>query len=163
LGGTLKLHGNATLFLNDVLSSPVQPAQDYAGENSGGNPPTWKLNATTTYTIAPLAISLTVRGFSSGVNRANYIQCTSACPPSTALHPTVNDNSLPGEMYVDASFQYDFPLGSDTGATAFFNVRNIADISAPQVASANIYSVDTNAALYDILGRVFLGGIRFRM
>lgn len=160
LPGTLSFHGNATRYLEDYIDSKVAPPQDYVGENSGSNPPKWRYSINFNYEVKRFTALLTMRGFSSGTQFANYVECTSSCPASTAAHPTVNDNHMPGRTYFDAAFTYDFNI-KRAKVTAFFNVRNIGNVDpAPSVAFTN-WANGANPLLYDVDGRVYRAGVRF--
>lgn len=163
LPGSLYLHANFTRYLQDLVDSKVAPARDLVGENSGANPPTWRTTASVEYKLNGLTTSLTGRAFSSGTQFAYYIQCTSSCPASTAVNPTVNNNYMPGRLYLDLSVMYDFNIGGSRTASIFFNVRNLTDRDPAPSAAGNAFSNGSNSVLYDVMGRVFRGGVRFKI
>lgn len=162
LPGRLSIHGNATHYLKNFIDSRVSPAQDFVGENSGLNPPNWRYTVVAGYSLDKLDVAFTMRGFSSGTQFANYIECASACPRTTTANPTVNNNYLAGRTYLDASIKYDFNV-MGAKISAFANIRNIFD-SDPALSAASInFSNGSNPALYDVDGRVYRAGLRFRL
>ncbi len=164
--GDLNLRLLATHYLENYQDNGVNPPIDSVGSNSGNGPPDWLYRATLTYRYDPLTVTLTGRGISSGTYLNNYIGCTADCPVSTANNPTINDNSLPGAFYMDASVSYKFNW-NDIGLETFFSVQNLADKDPAMVpagpAGLSYASPPTNPALYDVLGRMFRLGVRMRM
>ncbi len=173
LKGRMTLHALATNYLNDTYNNGVDPAVDYVGGNQGDgccgqtSLPKWRYFATAAWDNGPITAQLTARGFSAGVVDPTYIQCASSCPAQTAaqaaLHPTISNNSAPGALYFDTNFTYKFP--GMTNTTAFLTITNIfnkspGNIPQPDAPGA---AVNTNPTLYDILGRTFRVGVRFRM
>lgn len=161
LPGELSLHANATRYLKAYIDSRVAPPQDYVGENGYANPPKLSYSGTITYKVEKLFAALTVRGFSSGTQFANYIECTSSCPTSTTAHPTVNDNHLPGRTYLDTAISYDFDIGEKHRATVFFNIRNLTNLDPGLTPAQFTFNNGANAILYDVDGRVYRAGVRF--
>lgn len=139
---------------------------DSVGSNSGNGPPDWLYRATVAYSNDPLTVTLTGRGISSGTYLNNFIGCVSGCPVSTTDNPTINDNSLPGAFYMDASVSYKLNW-NDMDLETFFSVQNLTDKDPAIVpagpAGLSYASPPTNPALYDVLGRVFRVGVRMRM
>ncbi len=162
--GVLSLHGNATKYLKQYVDTRVSVPTDSVGENGAGNPPEWRATATATWRTDPLTTSLTVRGFPSGTINNNAITCTTGCPTSTTARPTYSQNSLPGRTYVDFSLSHDVKLNGTFTGTAFFNIRNLTNEApgAPRVGG-NALQSGANALLYDVEGRTYRLGFRFRM
>ncbi len=165
--GSFMLHGNATLYLRNYTNPgfPGAVRTQTVGQNDGGGPPDWRLSTTLSYALDPLNVSLTMRQMSSGTYNNNYIVCTTGCPTSTPQRETANYNFIKGYRYFDVGLNYRFTVGDDVQMDAFMNVRNIFNTDPAQVGYRNIpYIVYTaNSALYDILGRVFRAGVRFKM
>ena len=65
----------------------------------------------------------------------------------------MNDNTLAGRLYLDASFGYEFDVG-DTTMNAYLNVNNLLDKDP---------AIGGSAQTYDTLGRMLRAGIRFNM
>ena len=109
-----------------------------------------------------LGLMLTARGFSDGVYSTAYIECTSGCPTSTASNQTIEDNHVPGAIYFDANVNYKLANRTDV----FLSVDNLLNKDPAQVAygtSVGGAPLSVNGALYDLLGRTYRIGVRFRM
>jgi hypothetical protein len=166
--GKLSIRGLATHYISDYLDPGVAGLIPYqqAGMNSGSNPPHWRTLLNVNYTLDPVSVTLTGRGISGGVYNTTNIECTSGCPASTTTHVTINDNHLPGAFYLDLGATYDVLKEGENSIQVFLNVRNIMDHATvvPQGPGGNGYSfIPSNAALYDLLGRMFRAGVRFKM
>jgi len=82
------------------------------------------------------------------------------------VRPDVADNTVPSVIYVNlsASYKWDVPGGR---IELFGNVQNLFDRDPPIVpavfdASLAQTSSQYNAGLFDLLGRRFTVGVRFR-
>jgi outer membrane receptor protein involved in Fe transport len=166
--GNLAARFLATNFIKAWSSNGINVPVDYAGTNSGGNAlPDWRWNADLMYSNDKFSVDLAARGISSGVYNNSYIACTSGCPVSNVNNRTYDTNHIAGAIYFDTSFTYKFGIG-DTATEAFFNVRNIANknpaiVGADPPGGYTYEQSPTNPQLYDVLGRVFRAGFRFKM
>ena len=164
--GDMTLRMLATRYLENYQDNGVNPPTDSVGSNSGNGPPDWLYRATLSYANGPLHATLTGRGFSSGTYLNNYVGCTSGCPVSSPDFPTINDNTLPGAFYLDASLAYQLQW-NDLEWETFLSVQNLTNKDpaiVPQGPAGLSYATTpTNPTLYDILGRVFRFGVRIRM
>ena len=172
--GTLTARVLATHYL-DYIIDPGLPGilvLDYAGVNTGGQNagngvPAWRWDSNITYNLDPITIGLGLRGVSGGLVSPSQIECTSGCPVSTGNNVTVDQNHVDGAMYADLSLTYKLHIG-EKGTTDFFlNIKNIAN-SDPKLVprgpgGSNYDFTVTNQNIYDILGRVFRAGVRFKM
>jgi len=165
-GGDLTLRALATRYIDNYQNTGVTTPVNSVGSNSGNGPPKWMYRATLTYGNDPFTVTLTGRGFSSGTYLNNYIECSSGCPAASAEFPTIDDNSLPGAFYLDASFSYKLNVGGFDWE-AFASVQNLLNKDPAMVAQGPAglayATTPTNPTLYDILGRVFRIGVRMRM
>ncbi len=127
---------------------------DQAGANTG-NTPHWKWLAMQTYDTKRFSITLQERWFSDGVFGNQYVVCTTACPASTANHPTVDFNKMKGAFYFDIGGT----LKITKGIGAYFKVDNVFDRD-PEPAPQTNTGLDVNPALYDTLGRIYRVGLR---
>lgn len=165
--GDLAVHALATHYIQN-LSNPGIPGAlvvDTAGSNRAAGPPSWRYNLNVTYTNKPLTLGLTARGLSGGTIDNAYVQCTAgSCPVTSTIHETIDKNSVAGALYFDGNIQYEFEAAGAT-AIAFLSVQNIANKDPATVPQAPglFYVGSYNSNLYDTLGRVFRGGIRFKM
>ncbi|BAK66097.1 TonB-dependent receptor-like protein [Sphingobium sp. SYK-6] len=168
LGGDLLVRAMATRYLKNYVDDGLTTPTDSVGQNAGSGPPKWLYRVQATYTNDPVSITLIGRGVSAGVYDNSFITCTSGCPVSTADNRTINSNRIDGAFYVDANITYDFSvLGEES--QLFFNVRNLFNkdpaivAGGGQGAAGSAYATpSTNQSLYDLLGRTFRVGLRFK-
>lgn len=166
--GNLTVRLLATHYLKNYSSNGINIPTDSVGENFVAGPPNWRWTGSVNYALDPVSVTISARGVSAGVYNNSFIECTTGCPPSTVDNRTVNDNHIDGALYFDAAFAYKFALGDGgTEMEAFVNVKNIADKDPPVVAvgpGGNAFrSPAANNLLYDVIGRQFRAGLRFRM
>ncbi len=162
-GGDVSLRLLATRYLENKRDDGVSPPTDSVGSLSGNGPPDWTYRAMLSYRNDPLTVNLTGRGFTSGTYANNYIECTSDCPASSAFFPTINDNSLPGAFYLDASVSYKFAW-NDIAWDAFISAKNLLNKDPAMVPSGpaglSFATPPTNPTLYDVLGTIYRAGVR---
>ncbi|MGE0284607.1 MAG: TonB-dependent receptor, partial [Rhizobiaceae bacterium] len=165
--GDLTLRGLATHYIKDVLDSGVIGSipNDQAGQLSSSKP-NWRWDVGLTYALDPFSMSFNARGFSSGVFNTNYIECTTGCPASTANRITIDDNQLDGALYFDFSTTYKLQFEAGE-ADLFLSVRNLTNRDpgiVPSGPGGSVFSTnESNPALYDLMGRAYRLGVRFRM
>ncbi len=170
--GTLSLRFLATHYLKNYTNDGINPPFNTVGQNTGGGPPNWVYRGTLTYSNDPVTWTLTGRGLSSGVYGASsypYLACTSGCPTSTVTVPTINNNRIDGAFYWDTAISYKFAHVGENGydAEAFFNVNNLMNRDPAVVAQGPggfpYAAIPANPTLYDVLGRTFRAGVRFKL
>ncbi|MDE1918430.1 MAG: TonB-dependent receptor [Sphingomonadales bacterium] len=166
--GTFSLKAQATHYIENVVDNGIFPV-DYAGVNGGSlsgtyNAPKWVYRISTFYEVGKTTLNFVVRGFSDGVYGNDYVQCTSGCPAYANANDrnryiTINNNEIPGAIYMDASLMFKLkPAGRN--ATLTFVVNNLANVSpvlignGPSGNNVPAYS-QTNRSLYDVMGRTF--------
>ncbi len=165
--GRLTLRAFATRNLKNVTNNGITAPLDLVGTNSAnGNSalslPRWSYSGTASYQKGPATVTFTARGFSSGVYNTNYVQCTSGCPTSTTDHMTIDNNRIPGAIYFDASTQFKLTPQLEM----FLAVDNIANRAPAQIGygpSIVGNPISINPALYDVIGRAFRAGVRFKL
>ncbi len=166
--GDLTVRGLVTHYIKDVLDSGVIGSIpiDQAGQLGNVSKPSWRYDAALTYALDPVAFTFNARGFSSGVFNSNYIECVTGCPTSTTNRTTIDNNKLDGAVYFDFSATYKMEFES-AQADLFFSVRNLMNRDAgivPSGPGASVFSTnESNSGLYDLQGRAYRAGIRFRM
>jgi outer membrane receptor protein involved in Fe transport len=156
----LGLSGNFTLralathireFWTDTGLPGTVPV-DSAGVNQG-NTPDWKWLAIQSYETDRFSLTLQERWFTDGNYGNQYVVCApGTCPVSTPNAPTIDKNFMPGAFYMDVGGTY--AIRQDV--TAYFKVDNLFDRDP---AKSPNYA---NPALYDIVGRMYRAGVRFR-
>lgn len=161
--GDLELRALATRFLESSTDTGKGPVINNAGSNGNGTPK-WRYSVTGTYRLDALRLSLTGRGLSDGVNDKSYIECTSACPPSTVFNRTIDNNHMDGALYFDLSLSYQLSGIFNTAAESelFLVVQNLTEEDPPVYArfGGNPTDVPSNPFYYDILGRELRFGVR---
>ncbi len=167
-GGDFSLRFLGTYYLQNLVASGGN-TYDGAGVNAfgslgvgftAGQVARFIYNVSATYTGDPITISLKGRGFSSGVNNSNAIQCSANCPVPAAGKFTINDNHAPGQLLFDLALNYKF----ENNYEAFLNVENLMNKNPPYIPNTlggGYYSWGNS--YYDQIGRQFHMGIRFKM
>jgi len=165
--GNLTLRILATRFLKNYTNDGITPPTDTVGTNGVNGTlrnslPRWRYVASVGWDQDPVQVTLSARGISSGVYNTSYIECTTACPTSTVANMTINDNHVPGAIYFDTNITVKLPNQIE----AYLAVDNIANKDPAQVAfgpSIGQAPISVNALLYDVVGRSFRVGLRFKM
>lgn len=176
--GDLSLRLFATRFLENTLANGVTAPFDMVGDMrlmtstpQIGGIPKWKGTGSLTYTTDPITVSLMARFISAGKMggppaspSSSWVECSTACPTSTALNPTIDDNHVPAAAYFDANIAWR-PANMPGRPEFFFSVRNLANKDPVIVARGpgqQAYGErPTNVTLYDMFGRTYRAGIRF--
>ena len=167
--GALSARVLATRNLKLATNDGLNPVQDQVGNNSasGNGTPRWKYVVNLTYANDPFTVSFTGRGISSGDYGPSYRKeaCTSGCPVSSLFQQTIDYNYIAGQWLFDVNMVYKLMHKADSGADvdAFLTISNIVNSDPPVVANINTeYWHRTNSLLYDVLGRAFRAGVRFK-
>ncbi|WP_336966516.1 TonB-dependent receptor plug domain-containing protein [Sphingobium aquiterrae] len=158
LPGDFTFRALATHVKNYVTDSGLPgtiPTQG-AGVNTG-NTPHWKLYATQSWDTDTFGLTLTQRWFSDGTFNNEYVVCQSSCPVSTVNNPTVDFNHMKGAFYFDIGGTYHVT----EAVTAYFKVDNLFNRDPTPSPQTNA-GIDVNPALYDLLGRMYRVGVRFK-
>jgi outer membrane receptor protein involved in Fe transport len=154
LDGAFTLRALATHireFITDTVLPGTVPV-DSAGVNQG-NTPDWKWLAIQSYENDRFSLTLQERWFSDGTFGNQYVVCApGSCPVSTPNAPTIDRNFMAGAFYMDVGGTYN--IRQDV--TAYFKVDNLFD---REPAKSPNYA---NPALYDIVGRMYRAGVRFK-
>lgn len=134
-----------------LINGPVKT--EYAGLNSAGvyNTPDWRWFGSIDYTLNELSLTAVARGFGSGVYDNAWVSGVN-----------IDDNSIPGATYFDLAGAYGFELTGDSKLEAYFKIENLLDKDPEVVAGASISALQTNPALYDVVGRFYRIGLRMQ-
>jgi outer membrane receptor protein involved in Fe transport len=154
--GALSFRALATHVINFISNPGITgtvPTQ-LAGANTGGTP-YWKLYATQTWDLHRFGVDLTERWISDGVFGHQYVVCQANCPATTVNNPTINYDTMAGAFYLDLGVRYNV---SDH-LSAFLKIDNLMDRDPTPAPQTNT-GLDTNPALYDIVGRTYRAGVR---
>lgn len=158
---TLSFRALATRYLESSVDNGINPPTSNLGENTGV--PTWRYLAEIAFEKGPFAASVTGRGFSDGVIANAFVECTSACPTSTTLNRTIDNNHVDGAFYIDLSFSYRIADGVKFYG-AIDNVANKAPAPyAPSGTGIGSAQIGISQTYYDVIGRAFRAGVRFEL
>ncbi len=165
--GVVGLQFQATHYISRFETNANGDTLQLVGQNRSDDPPNWRWRGSVDYRTDSFRANLTARGVSSGVYDNRWIECTSACPASTSAARTTENNQIAGAIYLDTAISYNFMVADTTEMELFLNVKNIANKAPPVVAPGpGGYSYEVSPAnpqLYDVLGRTFRAGLRFKM
>ncbi len=146
---TLQLYGT---YVDKMVVNDGTGIVDYAGEV--GSPargayglPRWRSSLLATYETGPLQVTGTVR-YVGGGNYSNVF--TSA---------QINNNDVKSATYADLAAQYDLVRGDARNVTLYAIVQNLFDKDPPVVPTL---TSSTNPVIYDVIGRTYRAGVRFR-
>jgi outer membrane receptor protein involved in Fe transport len=159
LPGNFAIHGLATNVGDFTTYSGLPgtlPTQG-AGVNTGATPH-WKGLLIESWDNDKFSANIQERFISDGVFGYQYIVCQTGCPVSTANNPTLDYNHMAGAFYVDVGGSYNV---SDS-LQAYFKINNLFDRD-PTASPQTNTGLDSNPALYDIIGRVYRIGVRYKM
>lgn len=163
--GNLMLRALGTHIISNKLDQ-FRVITENAGANTGSSI-NWRWLLTFAYDNGPFATTLTSRMISSGVYSKENIECQTSCPAPTTLRPTIDNNQIAGATYFDVSASYVVTPGdSGVETQVFLKIDNVINKDPAIVAAGgniNFINNGTNPAIYDILGRVFRAGVRFKM
>jgi iron complex outermembrane receptor protein len=159
--GQFRIQGQATHYIKNVVDDGISYPIDYAGVLTSGTyaSPDWVYRVSAFYEIDPVTLNFVARGFTDGVYGNDWVECTSNCPTSTAQYRTINDNSIDGAVYFDASVDFKFPTMGGIGHLTFV-VNNLLNKDPVLVANGpdgnNVPAyAQTNRSRYDVVGRTF--------
>ncbi|MHB1206166.1 MAG: TonB-dependent receptor domain-containing protein [Rhodospirillaceae bacterium] len=143
--------------LNQTLSVSTGSINDDA--------PPWNGQLTLSYSNDPIRLNWTTRYISSGKMYRDMIECASGCPSTVpAGVQTIDKNYVPAYYASDFSIAYAFFRDGGRNAEVFFNLDNVFDKDPPAIGQTGLaYAPQTNASLYDVYGRSFRLGVRFKM
>lgn len=121
---------------------------EYAGDLAYGSPK-WLLNLITSYDRGPIGFDLSGRFVASGEYNTTYVV--------GELAPA--DQNLPSNFTLNTGIRY--TLASVPGAPElYFTISNVLNKAPPIIPGTALTGFDTNAELYDTMGRYFFGGVR---
>jgi outer membrane receptor protein involved in Fe transport len=164
--GDLTLRAMATRYIKNYFDNGIDAPTDTVGQNAAGGAPKWLYRVQGTYANEGFTFNLTGRGISSGVYDNSFVECTSGCPASTVTNRTIDNNRIKGAFYVDATLSFDVEV-AERELQFFLSANNLFDKDPPVVApgpAGSAYATPaTNQALYDLLGRTYRVGVRFKI
>ena len=151
-GGRLSARLLGGYLARYVLTAPGAAPFDYTGEVGQLYPnPKWQGVASINYDHGPFGLFVQERFIGSGTFDKRLVEGV-----------TINDNSVPARFYTDATVR--FRLEDTAGKPEFFmTVNNLFDRDPP-LAPLQLGTITrpTNFLLYDVVGRYYTAGFRFR-
>lgn len=158
--GKFALRGLATHTFSFLTKTGVlgQEPIESAGNNSG-SVPYWKFFTTQAWETDRFSLNLTERWFSDGVINRMYVECQTNCPAPTVNHPTINDNRMNGAFYIDVGGS----VNISDAVKFYFKVDNLLNRNPEPDYKAVPNNFGANPLLYDIFGRTFRAGVRFKL
>lgn len=152
--GRINLRALATRAIDMISNTGIagQQIAQLAGNNTEGGVglPRWKGLLSQQWTNDTATITITERLVSAGKIDPLAIVCTTACPATTVQNPTYNFNRIPGAVYVDVGGSYKLTDQIEI----YGKVDNLLNHRAPPFGGSS---------LYDVIGRMYRLGIRFKM
>lgn len=150
------------LMENSTTTDRANPATyfDSAGQTGVGVLPEDAITAVLNYGIGSLNVGLSGRYISSGINNKRYNL-------PTATRPDVEDNTVDSAFYVNLTGSYAWEM-SGGNLEVYGNVQNLLDRDPPLVplqfdaSLSQTVAGETNSGLFDLLGRRYTLGVRFR-
>ena len=130
------------------------------------NAPPWNGSLSVSYSNDPIRVTFNEQYISGGKMYRDMIVCApGSCPnPIPAGVQTIESNHVDAYYKSDMSIAYSLYKEGSSNAELYFNVDNLFDRDPPAIAqTGNAYGPQTNAALFDVYGRSFRLGVRFRM
>jgi iron complex outermembrane recepter protein len=153
----LSLRALHTRFLESSSFSGIQGAA--WSDNLGVGTPDSRSLVSATYTRAKFSATLAARSMSDRVVSNNNIECTSGCPTSTTLNPTIEDNHVDGYTYLDFGARYDF-TDQVQGYLSIVNLLNEDPAIIANGQGIGSQQRNLNETFYDLFGRVYRLGVR---
>jgi len=160
LAGNLTINMMAThviSFKSSVDISTLFPnGIDRAGQTGAafGGPaglPKWLVNTTLDYELGRFGLNANIRYVSaSRQNNGQYGPDQAGYNP--ALATSISNNNIPAVAYLDLGLRYS--LGASKQYTVYVNVNNLFDRDPPLPANGSAY--------YDLMGRTYRAGVRFK-
>ena len=148
----LRFIGNYTPQLVTLASATSVPVrQDGTVAGGGSNPiPRHKFTASAQFTEGPLSVGTDVR----------FIGVMHYTKQATVF---VANNRIPAVAYLNANISYDLKFGSHV-VTLFGTATNLTDkfVFAPQLNAQPTEFYPTYQSFYDVVGRYFVAGVRFK-
>lgn len=113
--------------------------------------PKWRWLGSIGYDLDAISLTATARGFSAGVYDNTWVSGIN-----------IDNNHIPGATYFDLAGSYRVEFGDDGQLETYFKVENLLDRDPAVVAGSNISALQTNPALYDVIGRNYRIGVRLK-
>lgn len=163
-GGNLALRANATFVDKFLVSIPTVPGQppvvvdrsNTINSNNEGNNPSWRMTSSATYSDDHFSLTGQLRFVGKGKYDPTLREvATATLPPDI----TPEQNNVPAYFLFNLSGI--FNVLPDQKVQLFWVVNNVFDKNPPIVPALTTL-LQTNGAFYDVVGRFYKVGVRFK-
>jgi iron complex outermembrane recepter protein len=151
------------LYFTDLIKNATLTQfgsyDEWAGQvGTARSLPKQKYTANLTYSNGPYSVFFQGRYISHGILDHTLVQSQVAIPGVQ----TINNNTVGGLFYLDMNLTWTVPVPGDLNVYA--QVQNLLDRAPPTTAAAygRTGSLATNPQLYDVLGRRYVLGVRYK-
>jgi outer membrane receptor protein involved in Fe transport len=146
LDGQFRIRAIAT-YVGKLVTTVNGVSTDTAGQPTSGGLPHWRGNVTVTYDSEKLTLMAEGRYVGGGLFNSTFIQGVD-----------INDNSVPSRFYINFSAQYQLT----EHLQVFGRVSNLLDWDPPIVPNALNEPHAAVSPFFDVVGRDFVVGVRFK-
>jgi iron complex outermembrane recepter protein len=159
LPGEIRLRGLVAYLKELSTVDPFGGFDDRAGVNGGeaAGTPHWQGGASITYTVDNFTVFVQERVIGKGRYSNNYVVGGRASN-------SIDFMDVAGRNYTDVTLKYKFEaMGSES--EAFLTINNLFDKDpppSPTRVGTPVSILATNPTLYDIIGRYYTAGLRFK-
>jgi iron complex outermembrane recepter protein len=154
LPGALSARAIGTYLGVQSTSSPTATGIvtiENAGDIGQSAQPKWRWYTSLGYELDRLSVTVIGRYIGSGKYDNQY----------TDVQLADNANYVPSIFYVDSTIQYKLGFGGGD-SSVFLSFNNLFNRDAPIVPANNFNASQTPLGLYDVVGRSFVLGVRFK-
>ena len=151
------------LYFTDLIKNATLTQfgsyDEWAGQvGTARSLPKQKYTANFNYSNGPYGLFIQGRYISHGILDHTLVESQVAIPGVQ----TINNNKVGGLFYMDLNLSYTVPVPGDLSIWA--EVQNALDRAPPTTAAAygRTGSLATNPQLYDVIGRRFVLGVRYK-
>jgi iron complex outermembrane receptor protein len=149
----------ATDLMKNATLTQFGTYDEWAGQvGTGRSLPKQKYTANVTYNDGPYSLFVQGRYIAKGILDHTLTQSSVAIPGVQ----TINDNQIGGIFYMDLNLTYSVPVPGDLNV--YGEVTNLLDRAPPTTAAAfgRTGAVSLNPQLYDVIGRRYVLGVRYK-
>ena len=133
------------------------PARSRVIDRAGQVQPYWAWNFNTYYNIGKWSLDAQVRYVDGILIDATFIDPTDR-GYDPKLPNSTNINHQPNPVYLNMSLNYDLMNKDGRQVQVYGVANNIFDVTPPPGSS----NTNNNGSVYDVIGRVFRVGVRFK-
>jgi iron complex outermembrane receptor protein len=162
-GESVNFHLYGSWLGENSIRTPGTATDDRAGQvGTGQSLPRFKAIANLSYIDGPYTLFLQERWISGGLLDRTYLQTSVAIPGDNL---TISDNHVSPVFYADLGLTYAINTQSKGDWQVYGQLTNVFNRSPPIdpiAVGRGGTGLDTNTALYDVLGRRYNVGVKLR-